>query len=103
MNNYSIHHRNSFKCAAFLLDLPDADDRLSWIGGMPDLLFKKSVASNKEFLQSFGLPVSKKSFVFPSEECSEVTANSRCYAFVSPIIIFIQIDPPGHGLIIGGH
>ena len=50
---------------------------------MPDLLNKKSTRENKEFLLSFGLPPTKKSFLFKNaEECIDIKANSNCYAFV---------------------
>ncbi len=76
-----INSSNSYKCAALFEGLSGVDSPVSWIGAMPDALSKTSVQRNKAFISSFGLPVTRKSFLL-GNRCSELTANSRCYAIV---------------------
>jgi len=74
-----------YKCAVFYKDIPRKDNpsqnRLGWIGGLPDALRKKKVQESAEIRATFG-NVAPESFWFKKDDpakCKVEAASSRCY------------------------
>lgn len=74
---------NQYKCGVFFLDLPGKES-LSWIGALPDIFKKRSVAQSPEIRATLA-GAKPESFVLTADQCTENNklSNARCFTIVS--------------------
>jgi len=72
-------YRNQFKCGAFFENLT-AGRELTWVAALPEAL-KKAEDKKINIKEVFGEDIKKENFNMPS--CSNITANARCYTYVT--------------------
>ncbi len=64
------------------MSLAGQDEKLRWLGALPDMLHKPSVRQSRQLMHSMG-NLHRKNFRVIPGFCNEILANARCYAIVS--------------------
>lgn len=75
-----------YKCGVFFLDLP-GKEQLSWIGALPDIFKKRSVAQSPEIRATLA-GAKPESFILTPDQCSDNNklSNARCFTIVRFIV-----------------